>query len=329
VPVIEKFNKYKLCILATVLISISYIFYSFTENIYVFLIISFFCYIFITIRITCAGILVEKNSSKKTLSKNEGLIYTLLNLSFLIGPLIGSFLLKRVGIKWVFIVSGVIMFISAIILRFSKINHGGIKKTIDSNPFKNFIDFFKNKDRLKCYILGGGINFWWTLIYIYVPLLIIKHFSENYVGIFMSLVVVPIIFLEYYFATKAGKIGYKKFFFLGFMIPAIIALLCFLFFNVWFIFVALVLASFGIAMVESTTESYFFDISKGKQDQRFYGPYNTSIDTGSFIGNIIASLVLIFLEFKFIFLIYSVIMLVLSLISLTTKNIIEFKSKKT
>ena len=58
-----------------------------------------------------------------------------------------------------------------------------------------------------------------------------------------------------------------------------------------------------------------------------YGPYNTAIDTGSFIGKIFPSLMLIFLPFKFVFLLFGVFMFLLFLISFKTKNVVELRKK--
>ncbi len=116
-------------------------------------------------------------------------------------------------------------------------------------------------------------------------------------------------------------------FFIGFLIPAILATLCFIFFNFWFIVIALILASFGMSMTESTTEAYFFDICKGKEDQRFYSPYNTAIDFGQLIGQLVPALFLLFLPFRFIFLIYAAGLIYLSFLALTIKNVIEDKRK--
>jgi len=133
--------------------------------------------------------------------------------------------------------------------------------------------------------------------------------------------------LEYYFGELAGRKGYKKIFFLGFFIPSLIAFSCFLFFNFWFIFVVLILASFALAMIESTTESYFIDLLRGKEDQRFYPPYNTAIDVGIVFGQVFSALVLLFFDFRYIFLVYGFGMLFLSILSLKMKDVYESRRK--
>jgi MFS family permease len=329
IPLIEKSDKYKLVIKMLVLIAIGYFLYFFVNSIYLFLLIAVMMAVIGPIRISATGLLIRHNSSRANLSKNEGFIFSLFNLSFLIGPLLGGFLLAFTGIRSLFLVAAVMFIASIFVLKYSKIDHGGIKKRVDKKVFKNFAAFFKKKERTMAYFLGMGVPFWWSMIYIFLPLHIVKELSTSWVGIFLALVTVPLISLEYFFGKKAGKKGYKKLFFIGFLIPAAISLISFFFYsNIYFIMSAIILASFGLAMVESNSESYFFDILKGKQDQRFFSIYNTSAVSGSILGQLIFSLVLLALPFRYVFLVYFVAMLAFAILSLSVKKVIEEKRKR-
>jgi MFS family permease len=88
----------------------------------------------------------------------------------------------------------------------------------------------------------------------------------------------------------------------------------------------LVFASFFLAMLEPTTEAYFFDItSKTGEENKFYGPYNTSLEIGFIIGKIIPAIILIFLPFNYIFLAFAAFFLILFLLSFRARRIIEDK----
>lgn len=169
---------------------------------------------------------------------------------------------------------------------------------------------------------------WWSLIYLFIPLMIIRsNLGELWVGYFLFGVAIPLILFQYAFAKWAGKHGFKKLFKIGYFFVSIIAFTCFFVSNIYFILSLLILASVGIAMLESTTEAYFFDILEKNEKYRFYGPYNTAIDAGSFTGKIFGSLLLVFLPFKFLFLLFGSFMFLLFLISFKTKNIIESRRK--
>ncbi|MFH1327075.1 MAG: MFS transporter [archaeon] len=328
IPIVEKNDKLKLVTKALLFSAIGYFLYFFIDNIIIFIIVASIITILITIRISSMGLLVRENSSRKKLSKDEGVIYALLNFSYVLGSIIVIFILFYFNYKIIFIISPIFLLISYFLFKKVKLKHGKIKKRLDKKFFKNFLEFFKDKDRFVAYIYGGGVNFWWSLIIVFVPLLIIKSLGEYWIGIFLALSMLPLVIFEYVFGKIANKKGYKKLFFIGFVIPSITALLAFfLFNNIYLVMSLMILASIGMSMVESNTESYFFDVLRGKEDQRFYSPYNTAIDFGHFIGYLIPSVVLLFLPFKFIFLVFCIGTLFLALLSSKLKNIVEFKRK--
>jgi len=87
----------------------------------------------------------------------------------------------------------------------------------------------------------------------------------------------------------------------------------------------LILSSIGLAMLESTTEAYFFDVLKGRGIYRYYGPYNTTIDLNHFVGRLLSATLLLFLPFKFVFLFFSFFMFLFFLISFRIKDVVECK----
>jgi len=328
IPLVESSDKYRLLIGSSIMIVVGYFLYSITHSFILFLILASIMAFLGAIRASALGLLVRSNSKKKALSKNEGFIYTLANVSSLIGPLLVSFLLFEAGLKNVFLVASLFLLFSVLLLKFSKINPGEKRKSLHKKVLINFLGFFKDKHRVKAYFLRVGVTFWWSLVYIYIPLLMIKTLKIFWVGIFLAVVTIPLIFLEYPFGKLASKRGYRKLFFMGFLIPAIFSLLCFLFYqNIYFILASITLASIGLAMLEANTEAYFFDITKGKEEQRYYPPYNTSIDAGHMIGRLAGFLVLFLFPFKYIFLVYFGVNIFLAILSLSIKEVIEQKKK--
>jgi MFS family permease len=222
-----------------------------------------------------------------------------------------------------------LVFLSFIIFKFSGIKDNNIKKKIDSDFIKNFFDFFKDKDRKKAYILGGGVNFWLILIYLYMPIFILNSgLNDLWIGYFLFATALPALFLEYYLAKLAGKTGFKKIFKLGYLILSFAALICFFVGNIYFIMLILVLASIGLSMIEPTTEAYFFHTVKTKeQENKYYGPYNTTIDISQFIVKILGGVLLWFLPFKFLFLFFGLFMFGYFLICFKIKEIREDKMR--
>lgn len=324
IPVIEKRSKSRLLFAAFLIFLVSYLIFSIYSNFYLVVFLGIVLAIAVSLRVTVFGIIVRDKTKTKEVSKNEGLIYTLLNLAWLIGPLIAGYLAQKYGFKPVFLIAAITIFLSMLLFKFFKIkDHRNTKRT-DHNIFKISIDFFKNKNRVKAYLVSGAVNFWWALIYIYIPIRIVELGLGNFiVGVFLAGVIVPLVLFEYYFGKLVGKKGFKKIFFLGFLILGFLSLLCFFLGNIYFILAALVLASIGISMLEPTTEAYFFDIIKKEQRDKYYGPYNTAIDIGYLFGALSPALILLIFPFKAIFVFFAIIMFFLSLFSLKIKEVFE------
>lgn len=329
VPLIEKTNKSKIFSYSLFLFAVTYLLFAINKNFYIFIVLAAILTLLYTFRITSFGIIIRDKSSKSQLSRNEGLVYTFVNFAWVVGPLIAGYLSEMYGISLIFVLSSIFMFIAFFFSKFSNIKDANIKKKIDNNIVKNFKDFFKDKQRIIAYILSGGVNVWWILIYLFMPMHIIRSgLHVSWLGYFLFAVAVPLVLTECKFANIAGKVGFKKIFKTGFILVSIISLICFFVGNLYVILGLLVLASFGVAMLEPTTEAYFFDILKKKEDEcRFYGPYNTTIDVHSFIAKVCASFILIFFPFKLLFLMFSGFMFAFFLLSYKVKDIIE-KNRK-
>jgi MFS family permease len=326
IPLVERSDKGKLFAFSLLFLGLFYFLFIFVKNVYFLIFLATISVVIMTLRITSLGLLVKDLSGKRNLSRNEGLRYSFTNMAFVIGPLIVAFALSRFGLGSIFILAGAFSILGFLLFRKSQIKDTRGKKRSDKSMVKNFLAFFMNKDRARAYILGAGVNLWWALIYVFVPLSIIRSgLNQAWVGYFLFMVAVPLILFEYQFAMMAGKSGFGRIFKIGYLIVSVIVIIAFFFSNIFVIMGLLVLASVGMAMLEPTTEAYFFDILKGKEEYRYYGPYNTAITTGDFFGKVLASTLLIFAPFNFVFLLFGGIMFLMFLVSFGVKDIVEDK----
>ena len=324
VPIIEKSEKPRLFLFSLLLFSISYLFFSINKNFIIFLLLASIITILDTIRITSFGIIVRDKSTRKNLPRNEGLKYTFLNIAWVIGPLMAGYIAEKSGIPIVFILASLLIFLAFVLFKISNIKNNNIKKKPDINLIKNFLEFFKDKNRVLAYFISGGLSFWWgSLIYLFMPLYIIRSNLDNlWVGYFLFAIALPLIFLEFKFSKLALKIGFKKMFMLGFFIAFSASLIWFFLSNIYLIMLILVLASFGLAMIEPNSESFFFESLKTKEEElMYYSPYNTSIEVFHFIGRILSSLVIFLFAFKSIFLLFAILMLIMFFIVSKIKDI--------
>lgn len=326
IPIIEKYSKTRLLFLSLLVYIVSYLIFSIYSSIYIIIIIGGILSVIGSLRMSIFGIIIRDKSKDNAVSKNEGFIYSFLNLAWFIGPLIAGYISERMGFNFVFFFAALLVLVSATMFKIFNIKDNRVDKKIDYNTLKLFIDFFKDKDRGLVYLVSAATSFWWALIYIYMPLFIIENgFDDFIVGLFVSAVVVPLICCEYYFGKVAGMSGFKNLFFRGYFMLGFIAISCFILTNPAFVITIMILASFGIAMVEATQEAYLFDILKKDERDRFFVPYTTSTDTGHLAATLFLALILLFLPFKFIFLFSGIVMLITSFYSLKIKDVIENK----
>lgn len=325
VPLIEKSNKSMLYSLALIISAFLYVLLAINKSLFVFVALSIALSIIVSIKITVAGIMVKDSSEKKSLSKNEGVVYSFNNVAWVVGPLIGSLILVQLGHSAIFFAAAFLISLGFLLFKISGINDSNKTKKVDKNIIGNFLEFFKDKDRVISYVISSGVTVWWSLIYLYIPLFIIDNgLKEGYIGVFLFLTAIPLILFEYVFSDMAGKYGSRKFFLVGYLMVSIIAFAAFFVANIYVTLGILIFGSFGMAMLEPTTEAYFFDIIKNKRDEnRFYGPYNTAIETGLIVGKFAPAMILIFLPFKYIFLLYSFLLFLIFAISFKSKNIVE------
>ncbi len=326
VPVIEKDGKSKIFIVSLIIFILTYLLFSVVSTFWLVILLGIIMAVTSSAKIISLGIIVRDNSKEKNASKNLGIIYTFFNIAWLLGPLIAGFVAEKYGLGKVFITAAGIILLSLILFNSFKIKDNRTSKKVDYNLIKLVIDFLKNKDRLKTYFLSGGITFWNTLVYIFIPIYIVQSSGTDLiVGYFLAAIILPLISLDYYFGKLAGKIGFRKVFFRGYLILTIAALMCFFISNLYFILVIIFLGGIGLAMLESTTESYFFDIVNKNQRDKYYGPYNTTIEFNSLLASLTLAGILLVLPFKFAFLVTAIAMGLLTILASTTKNIVESK----
>ncbi len=322
IPFIEKHDKVKLFELTLFLTGICYILFAINPSFWIILLLGLIITFITVIRIDCFGIIVNDASKKQELAKNEGLIYTLANFGWLIGPLIAAPMSEIFGISVIFILSAFFIFAALVSYKFM---HIGIRKRIvkkpDGNFFKNVKSFFKNKDLLKNYIISGNGSVWWSFAFIFIPLYLLeKGFSISHIGYFLFFMILPLIIFEYFFTRLADKTNYRIIFIIGNLIPAVVLVACFFIGNLYLQLALIILGSIGIAMTESSSEAYFFLVSPKKHIEKYYSVYNTALDVFSFIGKVFVALILLVFAFKFTFLFLALVFLLFALVSSVMKE---------
>jgi len=322
VPILEKTDRANLFSLSLFLVAISYLILSINKSFPIFMIVAIIMVSLYSLRISALGIMIKNKSKIEDIAKNEGIIFTFLNLGWVVAPLIAGFVADKYNIHAVFDMAAILILLSLVFFKKSQINDNHTKKQTDGNIKKNLIDFFKNKDRTISYIINGVAMSWWILIFLFLPLYMIENgLTGKHIGIAFFFISLPLIIGEYYFAKLVHKKGFKKMFIIGFLIVTICAFSAFFATNIYFILGFVVLASFGMAMLEPLLQAYFLSITNKSEVSRFYGPFSTSRDIFELAIKIIASVILLFLPFKSIFVFFGIIMFIMIFMSLRVRKV--------
>lgn len=324
-PIIEKYPESKILFYCLLGLIVSYVIFFFTENFLVFIGAAVLMVLMDVLRIESFGILFRDVAKISEIGKAEGLQYTFANMGWLIGPLLAGYMASLLGIRPVFLISVIAVVIALVLFKTVRIRHHkpkrepkGALKTV----FENTKSFLKNKNLRKMYLISGGLSAYWAIVYIYIPLFIIRAgLSHLWIGLFLSAIIIPLIAFEYPIGKLADKRGFKKFFVLGFGLLALFSISAFFIESIYAILLIFTLASIGAAFLEGTTEAYFFKTIKKSEEEKFYGPFKSSKYVFNAISKVVAAGVLFILPQNYIFIALAAEMLFFSVVAVFVKKI--------
>ncbi|PIZ52438.1 hypothetical protein COY27_00390 [Candidatus Woesearchaeota archaeon CG_4_10_14_0_2_um_filter_33_13] len=238
---------------------------------------------------------VRDTAKSQNLGMTEGRYYLYANVGWLIGPLIGGILGEYLSYDYAFLFSAGMYLISLMIFHHQHIKqhpliiHKKEKLTI-KELWSNIKLFFKKKELRKVYAVSLGMNYWWVISSIYIPIYIIEHgFGESVIGYIVAASMIPLILLEKLIGKLSDKHGIRIYVSLGFLILAIVTGL----FNITpiatIVLMLMSVINFGSALIEPLQETYLFKEIKEKDEERFYGVYNTAEPVANIIAPLIGS----------------------------------------
>jgi len=308
--ILERFKQTNILIFAIALSALSYLIIGIFNTLSVFFVFMSFGMLAAVLRTESFNIIFRDNLKKGRLNEKEGLMYSLLNVGWLLGPLIAGFFMFEFGLPSVFIFTSVSFTIGLFL--FFTMNLKNIEKKrveIDDSSWKNFLDFIKNKKQHQPYLMSLGLQVWWAMIYVYTPLLIIKNgYGELTVAIFMSLVIFPLIFLDRPIGRWSIKRGFRFFLTIGFLGLAGLSLVLFFVENIILQLGLIFLGSLFASCIEPLQDTFFFRRTKRVEEEKYYPLFGSSRYMGALLGKMLFALVLLFLSYPFVYLTMFVLM---------------------
>jgi len=256
-------------------------------------------------------IFVENYSNTSSTGKTRTIYFTIINLAWIISPVISSRLIILNNYSTVFLVAAILIIPFLLILLFyakkirSKIYY---KKTTIR---KTLLKMYQNPDLRGIFWLSALLNIFFNAATVFIPIYLNKviGFSWGQLGLMFSIMLIPFIIIEIPAGVIADKyLGEKEMLYFGYFI--IIICLC-LFYtstnnNFWFWTSLLFFSRIGASLLEAMRETYFFKKVCARDVDKI-NIFKASIPFGYLLGSLISLIVLIFLPINYIFIITALI----------------------
>ena len=245
------------------------------------------------------GLLVRDLATAANIAIKEGRRYLFINLGWLIGPLLAGYVARFISIEAVFLViSGLFSVALAYLWR---LHHDGHPAMMTEGEVEHgheaigaLVEFLRRPRLRTVFVLAVGLELWWVISSIYVPLAVIDlGYGPDIVGWVVTGGIVPLVLLEVWVGRQAQERGTRPFLVAGFLIlglgAASFPLVGFSPGLLLFMFAAV---NVGAAFIEPLTEAYFFEVATLEEATRFFGIYNASEPMAGLLGPLAGAVVL-------------------------------------
>jgi MFS family permease len=257
-------------------------------------------------------VLLESFSPDKITGGIRGAYLTANNIAWVIAPIIAGFILGETGYWRVYIVAAFILLISIPI--FIK-NFKRYKDPIYNRvPFwKTLKTIYRRKNLYKVFAAYLVLRLFFAWMVIYTPIYLHVHigFPWSTIGIIFTIMLLPYVLLEFPLGKIADStLGEKEIMSVGFVVLAISsATLAFIASTaIWVWALALFTTRVGASMVEIMGETYFFKKIDGA-DSDMVSFFRMTGPLSYVIAPLLASILLAFVDFRFLFLALGILML--------------------
>lgn len=331
--VLKKIPKVLVAKASLFLICEAFFLFTIAASIWQLLIFDMIRMICVTMFLITLAMFVRDSAEENQIAIAEGKYYFFTNIGWMIGPFVGGMLAGSFGNEATYIFAGIMYLITLFLLAHQ---HMIVKNpSLESEKeemtltefWYNIRDYFQKPQLIRCFIIGFGMYFWWCLYKIYIPLMVTDlGFSKGVMGTVLSLSMIPPIALELWITKKAQKKGVKKYLIFGYLWLALFAILYVLFKIPIVILGAIILANIGIAFVEPLSDANFFQTVEKKDEEKFYGIYNTAYPLSNIVTPLFGSMVIALVGIKGIWIIAAIVFVSVAALVAKTKKALPSKN---
>lgn len=269
-------------------------------------------------------IFTEHLSNDNEAGSVRGTFLTSLNFAFVIGPLLsGMIVTSNNEIGKVFAL-GVLLLVPVIHITMKYFKSYRDIEYKDYEFFGTLFYILRTADLRRIFVCNFLLFLFYSWMIIYTPIYLHDTIGFNLgeVSIIIGIGLIPFLLLQLYLGKIADtKYGEKEILTAGLIITGIATMIMTFFSMKIFIVWAgiLFLTRIGASMIESMVETYLFKKVNDK-NLDIISLYRATRPTAYIIGPLLASILLVFLEIKFLFLILGIIMVFGTLFSLKIKD---------
>lgn len=318
--ILSKARDTKVFSLSLLAIGACYTVFAFTDSLLLFLIAAMTVMVFEGLRNSSLGILFRDESGDRKLDQNEGMLYTMTNVGYLFGPIAAGYFSEAMGVKSVFALVAVFVLIT--LVRFRQIRVRDIKHHTKGKSMLRRLNAFANSPKLaKAYLLNCGVEPWWVIAYVFVPLLLVSRgYGLGFVGLLIFVMILPLVALEYAAMKNMRRFGHNVYFAGGYGALALISLAMFFFSGITQLVALFFAAGVAIAFLEPTRELYFFHIVGKREEENLYAPFMTAIGISYAAMSFVYAVVAGVLPLRFVFVLGAVVLFGFAIIGSTAKK---------
>ena len=259
-----------------------------------------------TLVIFSIDIFIEHFGDPKTIGRTRGLYLMIVNLAWMLCPLITAFLITREGgYKAIYIISFIATVIMTIGLVFSVRKFED--KSYNKTPFLETYKYLKeNRHMLAITMINFILHFFFALMVVYMPIYLYEYmkFSWDQIGVIFTVMLAPFVIFNLPVGILIDKYHVKKralltfgilvmsvsTFVISYITSTSVALWAFILF----------MTRMGASITETTAEIYFFTHTK-EEDTSLLSVYRDMLPVAYIVAPLVSTFIFMFLPIQYLF----------------------------
>ena len=267
-----------------------------------------------TLVIFSVDIFIEHFGNPLTIGKTRGLYLMIVNLAYMLSPLITAFLITREG---GYISIYVLAFIATIIMTIGLLFSVKTFKdsTYKKTPFLETYKYLKtNHHMMAITMINFILQFFYALMVVYTPIYLLSQvgFGWDQIGVIFTVMLAPFVIFGLPVGILVDKYHFNKrtLLYAGILIMSISTFLISFITIKSMVLWALILfiTRMGASITETTSEIYFFTHT-GEEDTYLLSIFRDMTPVAYIIAPLFSTIIFLFLPLKSIFVILSIIIL--------------------